>query len=696
MQTLKMDFQSQSAPPVVPVMQSDSQSRFIGITLYDGGVAYKAPSGAVYTVEYHGPGANNTGWYDTIQLSSGTRKAVTVDSSNPNIVTLELAEQALRVNGEVEVSLCVVNNTGYKLNTFPIICRVTGAPYVDPTSVRSYFYVTGLTSAQWLAYVTACQDAQKRAEDAAATFKTDTTLSISGKAADAKEVGLRCFPIQTSTDSTPDLNTYTTPGTYMFADWQTVTNGPDGTVNGMLYVYPVVTNGGLSQNQVIQYFFPIISKYGNPVNYGIYTRLVDNTRKTDWTRVDGVNVIPTTDSTPDLNTYTTPGTYMLTSSSTVTNAPGGMNNGILYVYPVIHNDIASEERIQYFFPIIGTSKNPVHNCIYWRYFSGLNWEEWVSATGNATLSNCLTPKTIDLNTYTTPGTYMLTSSSTVTNAPGGMNNGILYVYPVIHNDIASEERIQYFFPIIGTSKNPVHNCIYWRYFSGLNWAEWVSATGDATSGDTSSNPLNKKKWVVLGDSRSDPNAAYTSSHYYNIIANSNDMSVTSYAVSGYRSSRLMEEINKISTTPDIISIYIGVNDWGQSNPQPVGTFDGSETNTTYFYLKQAIETLQTKYPSATLFIMTFQPQYGFSSSFCNWDAKNSLGLSYEDYNEAIRYCAKYYSIPLYDEDYCGGDSVKNEATRKLYFADGLHQNLAGSKRLASGLEPFMKSIVNRF
>ena len=189
MQTLKMDFQSQSAPPVVPVMQSDSQSRFIGITLYDGGTAYKAPSGAVYTVEYHGPGANNTGWYDTIQLSSGTRKAVTVDSSNPNIVTLELAEQALRVNGEVVVSLCVVNNTGYKLNTFPIICRVTGAPYVDPVSVRSYFYVTGLTSEQWMAYVTACQDAQKRAEDAAATFETDTTLSVEGKAADAKATG---------------------------------------------------------------------------------------------------------------------------------------------------------------------------------------------------------------------------------------------------------------------------------------------------------------------------------------------------------------------------------------------------------------------------------------------------------------------------------------------------------------------------
>lgn len=189
MQTLKMDFQSQSTPPVVPVMQSDAQSRFIGIALYDGGVAYEAPEGASYTVQYHGPGPNNMGWYDTITLSSGTRKAVTVDSTNKNIITLELAEQALRVNGNVFINLCVITSTGYMLHTFPILCRVTGAAYVDPVAVRSFFYVTGITNDQWLAYVTACQDAQKRAEAAAAAFQTDPTLSVSGKAADAAKVG---------------------------------------------------------------------------------------------------------------------------------------------------------------------------------------------------------------------------------------------------------------------------------------------------------------------------------------------------------------------------------------------------------------------------------------------------------------------------------------------------------------------------
>lgn len=189
MQTIKMDFQSQSTPPVVPVMQSDAQSRFIGITLYNGGVPYEAPEGASYTVQYRGPGANNMGWYDTIQLSSGTRKAVIVDSASKNVITLELAEQALRVNGNVFVNLCVVTNTGYMLKTFPILCRVTGAAFPDTVAVQSFFYVTGITSEQWLAYVTACQDAQKRAEDAAAKLVIDPTLSLSGKAADAAKVG---------------------------------------------------------------------------------------------------------------------------------------------------------------------------------------------------------------------------------------------------------------------------------------------------------------------------------------------------------------------------------------------------------------------------------------------------------------------------------------------------------------------------
>ena len=166
MQILKLDFQSQGLPPIVPVMQHDSRSRYIGIALYNGGSPYQAPDGAVYTVQYRGPGAGNIGWYDTIRVGDTTHPAVTLDADSPHIITMELAEQALCRSGDVRVNLCVLTDSGYMLTSFDIIARVTAA-YPDEAAVASYFYVAGLSSAKWLAYVAACQQARQRAEAAA-------------------------------------------------------------------------------------------------------------------------------------------------------------------------------------------------------------------------------------------------------------------------------------------------------------------------------------------------------------------------------------------------------------------------------------------------------------------------------------------------------------------------------------------------
>lgn len=178
MQILKMDFQSQSAPPVVPVMQSDAQSRFIGIALYNGGTPYKAPDGAVYTVQYRGEGSNNFGWYDQILTTSGKHAAVTVDADNAHIITLELAEQALRRSGDVHVNLCVMGpDTGYELRTFDIIVRVGGAAYPDDVAVQSYFFVTGVSSSSWLSYVSTCLEAQQAAEKAVTLAENSATTA---------------------------------------------------------------------------------------------------------------------------------------------------------------------------------------------------------------------------------------------------------------------------------------------------------------------------------------------------------------------------------------------------------------------------------------------------------------------------------------------------------------------------------------
>lgn len=190
MQILKMDFQSQSAPPVVPVMQSDAQSRFIGMALYNGGTPYKAPEGAVYTVQYRGEGANNFGWYDQILTTSGKHAAVTVDADNAHIITLELAEQALRRPGDVHVNLCVMGpDTGYELRTFDIIVRVGGAAYPDDVAVQSYFFVTGVSSSSWLSYVSTCLAAQQAAEKAVTLAENSATTAKKAAAsasADAK------------------------------------------------------------------------------------------------------------------------------------------------------------------------------------------------------------------------------------------------------------------------------------------------------------------------------------------------------------------------------------------------------------------------------------------------------------------------------------------------------------------------------
>ena len=166
MQTIHLDFQSQGVPPVVPVMQSDSRSRFVGIVLYNGGVPYEAPSGANYTVQYRSTVKHSFGWYDTIQDSSGSRKAITQDGSSPHILTVELAEQALRVPGDVLVNLCVLTESGYQLSTFPFVARVTGVSYPDDVAVQSYLMVAGGSSASWMTYVTACLKAQQEAEEA--------------------------------------------------------------------------------------------------------------------------------------------------------------------------------------------------------------------------------------------------------------------------------------------------------------------------------------------------------------------------------------------------------------------------------------------------------------------------------------------------------------------------------------------------
>lgn len=177
MREIKIDFDNPGLPQRLDVVENDAQSRFFKAVLYKDGKAYAAPSGATYSIMYRGFGPQNEGWYDTINDGAGKRAACSVSG---NVVTCEIARQALRVPGHVSVVLCVTGSNGYMLHGWPIDCNCRNDNYTGGTSVESFFYITQITNADWTSAIQTWEELKNM---------IDPTLSISGKAADAAKVG---------------------------------------------------------------------------------------------------------------------------------------------------------------------------------------------------------------------------------------------------------------------------------------------------------------------------------------------------------------------------------------------------------------------------------------------------------------------------------------------------------------------------
>nr|DAH27992.1 MAG TPA: hypothetical protein [Caudoviricetes sp.] len=177
MREIKIDFDNPGLPQRLNVVENDAQSRFFKAVLYKDGKAYAAPSGATYSIMYRGFGPQNEGWYDTINDGAGKRAACSVSG---NVVTCEIARQALRVPGHVSVVLCVTGSNGYMLHGWPIDCNCRNDSYTSGTSVESFFYITHVTNADWNSAIQTWEELKNM---------IDPTLSLSGKAADAAKVG---------------------------------------------------------------------------------------------------------------------------------------------------------------------------------------------------------------------------------------------------------------------------------------------------------------------------------------------------------------------------------------------------------------------------------------------------------------------------------------------------------------------------
>lgn len=177
MQKIRIDFDNPGLPQHISAVENDSQSRFFQATLYENGKAYTAPAGASYSIMYRGFGPQNQGWYDTINDGAGKRAACTASG---NVVTCEIARQALQVPGHVSVVLCVTTGKGYMLKSWPIECDCKNDRYDSTVEIQSFFYITQVSNADWTQAIQAVEELKNT---------IDPTLSLSGKAADAKVTG---------------------------------------------------------------------------------------------------------------------------------------------------------------------------------------------------------------------------------------------------------------------------------------------------------------------------------------------------------------------------------------------------------------------------------------------------------------------------------------------------------------------------
>lgn len=177
MQKIRIDFDNPGLPQHISAVENDSQSRFFQAMLYENGKAYTAPEGAAYSIMYRGFGPQNQGWYDTINDGAGRRAACAVSG---NVVTCEIARQALQVPGHVSIVLCVTTRKGYMLKSWPIECDCKNDRYDNTVEIQSFFYVTQISNESWTQAIQAVEELKNT---------IDPTLSLSGKAADAAKVG---------------------------------------------------------------------------------------------------------------------------------------------------------------------------------------------------------------------------------------------------------------------------------------------------------------------------------------------------------------------------------------------------------------------------------------------------------------------------------------------------------------------------
>lgn len=204
------------------------------------------------------------------------------------------------------------------------------------------------------------------------------------------------------------------------------------------------------------------------------------------------------------------------------------------------------------------------------------------------------------------------------------------------------------------------------------------------------------KWYILGDSRS-VDLAYTTKFYHDYLCEKHkfvrkkNLAVSDARIrsadTAYHS--LLEQYPSVGEDADLITIYAGINDYGQDNPTEIGTEGSTDLTTFYGAFESLITNLITNHPTAKIVVITPIPQYNFEiNNTIVWGDRNdtnALGKSLDDYCNAIKKICRKYGVFVKDACYESGVTPRIASQRSEYFKDGLHHNEKGHLVLANYL-----------
>ena len=139
----------------------------------------------------------------------------------------------------------------------------------------------------------------------------------------------------------------------------------------------------------------------------------------------------------------------------------------------------------------------------------------------------------------------------------------------------------------------------------------------------------------------------------------------------------------VGTTPDIIIIFIGINDFGYGD-NPAGSWNMTslpeEGNQTEFDKAYAlcVKKVMAAYPNAEVFCCTLLETPSSYDDNAGWPVNSKGGATLNDYNNKIRDIAHLFGANIIDLHACG----MTYFNCVNYCVDNLHPNVQGAQLLA--------------